>query len=44
MARYKLVVIGASAGGLSALEKLLTPLPANFSIPIIIVQIRKTIW
>ena len=38
MARYKLVVIGASAGGLSALEKLLTPLPANFNIPIIIVQ------
>lgn len=38
MTRYKLVVIGASAGGLSALEKLLTPLPANFSIPIIVVQ------
>jgi len=38
MARYKLVVIGASAGGLTAIEKLLTPLPAGFAIPIVIVQ------
>ena len=38
MARYKLVVIGASAGGLTALENLLTPLPENFAIPIILVQ------
>ncbi len=38
MSKYKLIVIGASAGGLSALEKLLTPLPADFGIPIVVVQ------
>ncbi len=38
MARYKLVVIGASAGGLTAIEKLLAPLPKDFGIPIVIVQ------
>lgn len=38
MARYKIVVIGASAGGLTAFETLLKPLPADFAIPIVIVQ------
>jgi len=38
MSKYKLVVIGSSAGGLSALEKLLTPLPAGFSMPVVAVQ------
>ena len=38
MARYKLVVIGASAGGLTAIEQLLMPLPSDFAIPIVVVQ------
>ncbi len=38
MTRYKLVVIGASAGGLTAFEKLLAPLQTGFSIPIVVVQ------
>jgi len=38
MARYKLVVIGASAGGLTAIEKLLQLLPTGFVIPIVVVQ------
>jgi two-component system, chemotaxis family, protein-glutamate methylesterase/glutaminase len=35
---YKLAVIGASTGGPAALENILTKLPANCSIPIILVQ------
>lgn len=35
---YKAVVIGASAGGIEALGKILTKLPSNFSVPILIVQ------
>lgn len=34
------VVIGASAGGLQALTTLLSPIPENYSIPIMIVQHR----
>ena len=37
---YKAIVIGASAGGLQALQKILGPLPADFSLPILIVQHR----
>jgi two-component system chemotaxis response regulator CheB len=37
---YKLVVIGASWGGLSAISKILKQLPANFSLPILIAQHR----
>jgi len=36
--KYKAIVIGASAGGLEALVKILMPLPKDFSLPIIIVQ------
>ena len=35
---YKAVVIGASAGGLSALKTLIQHLPASFPLPIFIVQ------
>lgn len=35
---YKAIVIGSSAGGLSALKELLVPLKKDFRIPIIIVQ------
>jgi len=35
---YEAIVIGASAGGMFALKKLLSSLPADFRIPIIIVQ------
>lgn len=35
---YEAVVIGASAGGMEALKKLLTVLPKSFAAPIIIVQ------
>ncbi|QEN04929.1 chemotaxis protein CheB [Thiospirochaeta perfilievii] len=38
MAKYDVIVVGASAGGLSALEKILSGLEKDFSIPIIIVQ------
>lgn len=37
---YKAIVIGASAGGLTALQEILTPLPANFRLPILVVQHR----
>lgn len=37
---YNAIVIGASAGGLTALQKILAPLPANFSLPILVVQHR----
>lgn len=35
---YEAIVIGASAGGIEALKKLLTVLPENFGAPIVIVQ------
>jgi two-component system chemotaxis response regulator CheB len=35
---FKMIVIGTSMGGLSALEAILTTLPANFAVPIAIVQ------
>ncbi len=35
---YKILAIGASAGGPMALQAILSSLPANFSIPIVIVQ------
>jgi two-component system, chemotaxis family, protein-glutamate methylesterase/glutaminase len=37
-ARYSAVVIGASAGGTHALQKILPSLPAGFPLPIIIAQ------
>lgn len=37
-ANYQVVVIGASAGGSSALLKILPALPANYPLPIVIVQ------
>jgi len=36
-----LVVVGASWGGLAALSKLVSALPANFSVPIAVVQHRS---
>jgi two-component system chemotaxis response regulator CheB len=36
--QYQAVVIGTSAGGLTALTKLLTAFPATYSLPIIVVQ------
>ncbi len=35
---YKAVVIGASAGGMETLSSILTRLPSNFAVPILIVQ------
>ncbi len=35
---YKAIVIGSSAGGINALIKVLSVLPADFSLPIVIVQ------
>lgn len=40
-ARYDLVVVGTSTGGLHALTRLLSALPANFPLPIAIVQHRS---
>jgi two-component system chemotaxis response regulator CheB len=37
---YKAVVIGASFGGVNALQKVLAPLPADFALPILVVQHR----
>jgi two-component system chemotaxis response regulator CheB len=39
--RYEVIVIGASAGGLTAIGYLLEHLPADFTIPIIVVQHRS---
>jgi two-component system chemotaxis response regulator CheB len=39
--RYDLVVMGTSTGGLHALTRLLSGLPANFPLPIAIVQHRS---
>ena len=38
MSTYEAVVIGASAGGIKALSTILSVLPANFPLPIIVVQ------
>ncbi|MCK4920839.1 MAG: chemotaxis protein CheB [Bacteroidales bacterium] len=35
---YRAIVIGTSAGGMDALEKIIPKIPGNFSIPIIIVR------
>jgi len=40
-AKYEAIVVGTSAGGLNALFVLLETLPANFPLPIIIVQHRS---
>lgn len=37
---YEAIVIGASAGGLNALQEVLAPLPADFTLPILVVQHR----
>ncbi|MBN1219049.1 MAG: chemotaxis protein CheB [Anaerolineae bacterium] len=37
---YEAIVIGTSAGGLNALQEILVPLPANFALPILVVQHR----
>jgi two-component system chemotaxis response regulator CheB len=39
--RAQIVVVGTSAGGLRALEKILGSLPAAFSLPIVVVQHRS---
>lgn len=39
--RYSAIVIGASAGGLTALSNLLSGMPKNFKLPIIVVQHRS---
>lgn len=39
---YEAVVIGVSAGGFKALHVLLSGLPGNFSVPIVIVQHRRS--
>ena len=36
--KYKIIVIGASAGGIDALIEVLSPLPADFPIPVLVVQ------
>ncbi len=36
--RYKAIVIGVSAGGMGALGKILPALPADFPLPVIVVQ------
>ena len=38
--RYEAIVIGTSAGGLFALSAILEKLPANYSVPVLIVQHR----
>lgn len=38
---FEIVVVGASTGGLKALRTLLSVLPAEFSLPIVIVQHRR---
>ncbi|MFT6883387.1 MAG: two-component system chemotaxis response regulator CheB [Marinoscillum sp.] len=35
---YEIIVIGASTGGPTALEKVITSLPANLNVPVVIVQ------
>ena len=36
--KYKVIVIGASTGGPSAIEEVITALPANLNVPVLIVQ------
>lgn len=36
--KYKAIVIGVSAGGMKALDKVLVNLPADYALPVIIVQ------
>jgi two-component system chemotaxis response regulator CheB len=36
--RYEVIVIGSSAGGITALSQIVMTLPANFPLPIIVVQ------
>lgn len=38
MGRYKAVVVGASSGGIAALKTILSSLPEDFNMPVIIVQ------
>ena len=38
--KYKAIVIGTSAGGLFALSAILEKLPADFPVPVLIVQHR----
>lgn len=38
--RYKAIVVGTSAGGLGALSSIVSALPQDFSLPIIVVQHR----
>jgi len=38
MGRYEMVAVGSSAGGIRALERILTGLPADLPVPILIVQ------
>lgn len=40
MMRYEAIVVGASTGGIKALQELLFPLPGDFRLPILIVQHR----
>jgi two-component system, chemotaxis family, protein-glutamate methylesterase/glutaminase len=40
-AKYSAIVVGASAGGLTALTSILCALPKSFSVPIIVVQHRS---
>lgn len=37
-ANYDIIVVGASTGGPTAIEKLLTSLPANLNVPVVIAQ------
>jgi two-component system chemotaxis response regulator CheB len=39
--KYDAIVIGASAGGLYAMFRILQPLPADFPVPVIVVQHRS---
>lgn len=41
MADYRIVVIGTSLGGLMALETVLSELPADFPLPLVVVQHRS---
>jgi len=38
---YEAIVIGGSAGGLNALQEILSPLPADFGLPILVVLHRS---
>lgn len=38
MRRYDAIVIGCSSGGLDALERILSPLPSGFPLPLIVVM------